>query len=192
VFGLSFGELVVVILVGLMIFGPKELPKVLRKLGQWSGKIRRYAMQMRAQSGIDDVLRNEGLDEDIAEITKLARGEVQGVVAATRGVGGAVNLLTKPAERSHSPNGPTPQDDPNAVVIEREREFPREGSDSYGALPDTAIVYANTLPASALAKDAIYMQGDEVIADAPAPAPAPTPAQAPAPAPAPAGEERSA
>jgi hypothetical protein len=103
-----------------------------------------------------------------------------------------MNLLTKPADQPYSSNGPAPLDDPNAVVIEREREFPREGADSYGALPDTAIVYANTLPVSALAKDAIYMQGDEVIAPAPAPEPAPAPAQAPASAPAPAGEERSA
>ena len=159
-FGLSFGELVVIILVGLMIFGPKELPKVLRKLGQWSGKIRRYAMDMRAQSGIDDVLRSEGLGADIEEIRKLARGEVQGVVAAGRSVAGALNRFDSP----YAPYSPPPaaQDDPNAIPIDRERELPREGADSYGALPDTAIVYANGLPASSLAKDPIYMQGDEL------------------------------
>ncbi|MEO6576498.1 MAG: twin-arginine translocase TatA/TatE family subunit, partial [Polyangiaceae bacterium] len=39
-FGLSFGELVVLIVVAIVVIGPKDLPKILRKLGQWSGKMR--------------------------------------------------------------------------------------------------------------------------------------------------------
>ena len=71
-FRMSFGELAIVIIVGLIVMGPKELPKVLRKLGQWAGKLRRMAADLRAQSGIDEALRDEGLDMDIREIRKLA------------------------------------------------------------------------------------------------------------------------
>ena len=46
-FGMSFGELAIVIIVGLIVMGPKELPKVLRKLGQWAGKLRRMAADLR-------------------------------------------------------------------------------------------------------------------------------------------------
>jgi hypothetical protein len=46
------------------------------------------------------------------------------------------------------------------MFVERDRENPREGPDAYGALPDTAIVYDNTLPKSALADDPLYMLGD--------------------------------
>ena len=46
------------------------------------------------------------------------------------------------------------------MFVERDREYPREGADSYGALPDTAIVYDDTLPKSALADDPLYMLGD--------------------------------
>ena len=46
------------------------------------------------------------------------------------------------------------------VSVEREREYPREGADSYGALPDTALVYAGSLPASPLAEDALYTRGE--------------------------------
>jgi len=81
---MSFGELAIVAIVGLVIFGPKELPKVLRKLGQWAGKLRRMAMDLRVQSGIDDALRYEGLHEPIREIQKLTRGELDGVMRAAR------------------------------------------------------------------------------------------------------------
>ena len=33
-FGMGFGELAIVVIVALIVIGPKELPKVLRKLGQ--------------------------------------------------------------------------------------------------------------------------------------------------------------
>jgi hypothetical protein len=46
------------------------------------------------------------------------------------------------------------------LVVDREREYPREGADSYGALPDTAMVYDGSLPASPLAGDALYSRGE--------------------------------
>ena len=151
-FGFSFGELLVLIIVAMVVIGPKELPKVLRKLGQWSGKIRRFALDMRVQSGIDEALRSEGLSEDIAEIRKLARGELDGVVSATR----SATRFDQAAPYV----APAPADDPNAVVIDREREYPREGADAYGAMPDTAIVYSEGLPRSRWADDPLYMMGD--------------------------------
>ena len=81
---MGFGELVVLVIVAIVVVGPKDLPKMLRKLGQWSGKIRRMAGDLRAQSGIDDVLHAEGLGQDIAEIRKLARGELDSVSRSMR------------------------------------------------------------------------------------------------------------
>jgi sec-independent protein translocase protein TatB len=153
----------VLVVVALIVVGPKELPKILRKLGQWSGKIRRFALDMRVQSGIDEALRTEGLSDDINEIRKLARGELDHVVAATRT---ATNVEAPPVAATSSPApSVTPQywsapDDPNAVMIDREREYPVAGADSYGALPDTAIVYAEGLPASKLADDPLYTRGE--------------------------------
>ncbi|HEY8041017.1 MAG TPA: twin-arginine translocase TatA/TatE family subunit, partial [Polyangiaceae bacterium] len=77
-FGLSFGELCVLLIVAVVVLGPKELPRYLRKAGQFAGKLRRLAYDMREKSGIDEVLRTEGIDLDIAEIRKLARGEIAG------------------------------------------------------------------------------------------------------------------
>ena len=97
---MSFGELAVVVIVALVVMGPKELPKVLRKLGQWAGKLRRMAADLRAQSGIDDALRTEGLDDDIREIRKLARGELDGVSKADLGLAALTASTATKASRA--------------------------------------------------------------------------------------------
>jgi sec-independent protein translocase protein TatB len=171
VFGFSFGELVVLMIVAVVVIGPKDMPKVLRKMGQYAGKLRRMASDIRAQSGIDDVLRGEGIADDIAEIRKLARGEMENVTRAA-----TINAATL-AGRNDPYVAPAqaPRDD---IQIHRDREYPREGADSYRALADTAMIYAQTLPPSPLARDPLYMGGaadavlppEEKAAAAPAPA----------------------
>jgi sec-independent protein translocase protein TatB len=173
VFGLSFGELCVLLIVAMVVLGPKELPRYLRKAGEFAGRMRRLAYEMREKSGIDEVLRTEGLDRDIAEFRKLARGELGVVAAAVRSATDAVRIGDGPANsyaatvqtdaQPVAANGTSPvlpeYGQPREVVA-REREYPREGSDSYGALPDTAVVYEGSLPASPLAGDALYTRGE--------------------------------
>jgi len=168
-FGMSFGELTVVVIVGLVVFGPKELPKILRKVGQWAGKLRRMAADLRAQSGIDEALRTEGLDVGISELRKLARGELDGVVRASprqlleTAVSGAGAAATTTAGTAAAATTDAVEHGPpvfSEMFVERDRENPREGPDSYGALPDTAIVYDGSLPKSALADDPLYVLGD--------------------------------
>lgn len=146
-FGFSFSELIVVIVVALVVIGPKELPKMLRKLGKWAGQLRRMASELRAQSGIDDALRTEGLADDIAEIRKLARGELDAVQRSVVDTGASARPADPPAFS------------PDFYVI-RDREYPRDGADAYGALPDNAIVYAHGLPKSKWARDPLYVLGD--------------------------------
>ena len=166
VFGFSFSELVVVVIVALVVMGPKDLPKMLRRLGQWAGKIRRAAADLRAQSGIDDALRSEGLADDIAEIRKLARGELDAVQRMARVEEDASRPMALPDD--HFGRG----DDFHVV---RDREYPRDGADAYGALPDNAIVYAETLPRSTWARDPLYVMGDAEAALPPEPEPVAVP-----------------
>lgn len=48
-FDISWGKLVIIGVVALLVIGPKELPAVLRQLGQWMGKIRRMASEFQGQ-----------------------------------------------------------------------------------------------------------------------------------------------
>jgi hypothetical protein len=143
------------------------MPKVLRKVGQWAGKLRRMAADLRSQSGIDDALRLEGLHEDIAEIRKLARGELDGVERSIRGVN------SSPEERESQAREMRKIED----ALFRTREYPRDGADSYGAIPDAAYI-DYPLPPSPFARDALYMTGDPNGELPPEPEPASTTAPA--------------
>jgi sec-independent protein translocase protein TatB len=48
-FDISWGKLVIIGVVALIVIGPKELPGVLRMVGQWLGKIRRMAGEFQGQ-----------------------------------------------------------------------------------------------------------------------------------------------
>ena len=48
-FDIGWSELVVIGVVALIAIGPKELPTVLRTVGQWMGKIRRMAAEFQGQ-----------------------------------------------------------------------------------------------------------------------------------------------
>lgn len=175
-FGFSFAELVVVVVVALVVMGPKDLPRMLRKLGRWAGKLRRMAADLRAQSGIDDALRSEGLADDIAEIRKLARGELDAVRRdATVDLSGAATA-TAASTAAVASSDPYLQED---FYVVRDREYPRDGADAYGALPDNAIVYAEGLPKSPWFRDPLYRLGDADAELPPDPEPAPRPEVAP-------------
>jgi sec-independent protein translocase protein TatB len=60
-FDIASGELLLVALVALLVIGPKDLPRVLRVVGNWVGKARRVAGQFR--SGFDEMVRESELKE---------------------------------------------------------------------------------------------------------------------------------
>lgn len=60
-FDIAPTELLLVAIVALVVIGPKDLPRVLRTLGQWVGKARGVARQFR--SGFDEMVREAELAE---------------------------------------------------------------------------------------------------------------------------------
>lgn len=72
---MSWGELMLIGGVALIVIGPKELPKALRTLGQITGKLRRMAGEFRVQ--FDEAIREAELDEikrDLDGIKRTADG----------------------------------------------------------------------------------------------------------------------
>ena len=69
---LDFGwtELAIIAVIALMVIGPKDLPKVLRTMGQWTRRLRGLAREF--QGHIDDVIRDADL-EDVRDGVKKAR-----------------------------------------------------------------------------------------------------------------------
>lgn len=57
-FDVSFSELVLILVVGLLVFGPEKLPEVIRTASLWIAKIKRTFTQMRSE-----IERDIGVDE---------------------------------------------------------------------------------------------------------------------------------
>jgi sec-independent protein translocase protein TatB len=71
-FDFSWGELVVIGAVALIVIGPKELPTVLRTLGQWMTKIRRMASEFQGQ--FQEAMREAEMADLKREIDTATRG----------------------------------------------------------------------------------------------------------------------
>src|SRR5580704_14292701 len=74
-FDIGWSEFVVIGVVALIVIGPKELPAVLRTIGQWTTKIRRMAGEF--QSQFQEALREAemaDLKKEVDNITDTAKG----------------------------------------------------------------------------------------------------------------------
>ena len=60
-FDIGIGELLVIIIVAVVVIGPKDLPLAMRTAGRWIGKMRRISAHFR--SGIDTMVREAELEE---------------------------------------------------------------------------------------------------------------------------------
>ena len=67
-------ELLVIAAVALIVVGPKDLPVMLRKLGQFTAKIRGMANEFRAS--FDEMARQSELDELRKEVEAMRRGQL--------------------------------------------------------------------------------------------------------------------
>jgi len=61
--------MLLVMVVALVVVGPKDLPKLMRKMGQWTAKARGMADQFRRS--FDDMARQSELDELRKELDEL-------------------------------------------------------------------------------------------------------------------------
>jgi sec-independent protein translocase protein TatB len=74
-FDFSWSELLLIGLVALIFIGPKELPGVLRTLGQWMSKIRRMAGDF--QNQFHDAMREAELADLKKEVDEMAAHAAQ-------------------------------------------------------------------------------------------------------------------
>ena len=68
-FDIAWSELFVIIVVALVVVGPKDLPKLMRTMGQWAGRARAMADQFRRS--FDDMARQSELEELRSEVNRL-------------------------------------------------------------------------------------------------------------------------
>jgi sec-independent protein translocase protein TatB len=121
VFGLSFGEFVVLIIIAVVVVGPRNMPGLLRNAGIFIGKLRRMAVDLRADSGIDEILHEEGLREEYEKFRRLASGSIP--LDEDPPVPAGDNPYT--AARADAPPA-EPAADPNAVATDEKAVAEKE------------------------------------------------------------------
>jgi sec-independent protein translocase protein TatB len=78
--GVGGSELIVIAIVALIVVGPKDLPVLMRKVGQVLGRLRSMAAEFRAS--FDELARQSELDELRKEVEALRQGQLTDAVRA--------------------------------------------------------------------------------------------------------------
>ena len=133
-FDIGGWELLVIGSLALIIVGPKDLPRMIRNVGQWVGKARGLAREF--QSGMEQAAREADLD-DVAKAGRGLRDTVSSLGAETK------RMLDSPA----TPSAATPPE------VDEEREPPRPPSPPVPPRPAGAVLpwRCGNRPAAALA-----------------------------------------
>jgi sec-independent protein translocase protein TatB len=137
-FDISWSHLMVVLVVAIVVIGPKDLPRVLRAVGRWSGQVKRMARDF--QNQFNEALREAELDslkkdvEDIAKIDPMA--DVHNEMAKTNAE--IMTELNKPAvdPAAPAPAGAAADEHPAAGLAEVPQ--PVEGKEPAAALAGEA------------------------------------------------------
>jgi sec-independent protein translocase protein TatB len=76
-FDIDGGKLLIIGIVALVVIGPKELPGVMRQVGQAIARLRRMAAEFQGQ--FMDAMREAELDELRKDVTNLAKVDMNGL-----------------------------------------------------------------------------------------------------------------
>ena len=79
-------EFIFLALIALIVVGPKDLPVLMRKVGQWVGKMRGLAAEFR--SSFDELARQSELDELRKEVEALRNQQLSDPANIMHGIGG--------------------------------------------------------------------------------------------------------
>lgn len=92
-FDIGIGELLVILIVAVVVIGPKDLPLAMRTAGRWIGKMRRLSAHFR--SGIDTMVREAELEE-MEKKWKAQNEEIMRRSAALTEAEAGVPVMTGP------------------------------------------------------------------------------------------------
>ena len=130
-FDIGWSEFVVIAVVALIAIGPKELPGVLRMVGQWMGKARKMAAEFQGQ--FQEAMREAemaDLKKSFDEVKEAATGFAGGnvVTSLEKDVGSALRIddIDKPAVAATD----TPAIDPPALPTTPEAPLPETFSEA--------------------------------------------------------------
>ena len=148
-FDIGWSEMAVILMVALIVIGPKDLPRVARTVGKWTGKARGMAREF--QRSFDDMAREAELQDIKAEMDKLSRVDVRHRLEETIDPEGELRRSLE------APVGADPDDDPHEGADEdpiHDEPPAATVAATATALPSPAKPVSTLPPAEAPAPDA--------------------------------------
>jgi len=143
-FDISWTEFLLIAVVALVVIGPKELPTVLRTVGQWTRRIRAMAADFQGQfqealreaemadlkKQVDDIA--QGVKNDIKSYDPLkdVRADVQ---AARQDIQSSLESPALMTGTTEAPSPPAPEPEPAAALAAPE---PEQATEIAPALPE--------------------------------------------------------
>ncbi|MFO1073857.1 MAG: Sec-independent protein translocase protein TatB [Geminicoccaceae bacterium] len=113
-FDVGWSEMALILLVALVVIGPKDLPRVARTLGKWTAKARGMAREF--QRSLDDMAREAELQDLKAEMDKLTRTDMRHRLEETIDPDGALRRsLAAPTGLGDVTAAPPPAGPPAAL-----------------------------------------------------------------------------
>jgi sec-independent protein translocase protein TatB len=98
-FDIGWSEMAVIMLVALVVIGPKDLPRLARTVGQWVAKGRSMAREF--QRSLEDMAREAELDDVKREIEKVGstniKKSIEKTIDPTGDLGGAFDTNSRPS-----------------------------------------------------------------------------------------------
>jgi sec-independent protein translocase protein TatB len=144
-FDLGWGKIIIIAVIALVVIGPKELPALLRTVGQWMGKIRRMAAEFQGQ--FQEAMR----EAEMADLKK----SIDSITEATRGIGDPLGTVTRNIESAFedkpatTPATTPAAGEPAAVGAEAQTPIPTTESSVAAEPPVTIEPPVPTEPAPA-------------------------------------------
>ena len=157
---IGWQELIILMLIALIVVGPKDLPRIVKTAGQWMGKARGYArdFQRTIEEAADvselDAIKKE-IDEANRELSTAKRDVNEGADAVKRDVAESTDSMNKMLNEDAAPSAGSAAAKPNGG------EPPSgEAAEADGGQAQTAASAAESAPATAQAAPAAETQGD--------------------------------
>ena len=108
-FDVGASELLMIVVVAIVIIGPKDMPMALRAAGRWIGKVRRMSNHFRA--GVDAIIREAEMEEMRKEWDERNKRIMAEYPDASQPEGGAPDNLLPPQMEPLSAAGEVPDAD---------------------------------------------------------------------------------
>lgn len=119
-FDIGAAELLVIIIVAVLVIGPKDMPLAMRTAGRWIGKVRRVSAHFR--TGIDAMVR----EAELEDMEKKWRAQNEEIMRRTANLteadmGAPVMTGPPPVDQAPAPEpAPEPQPAPDSPPVPKD------------------------------------------------------------------------